>query len=66
MSPKPVQVSITNTQEQMIPGVMYYSDDLVGLMNEILVLIVKYFGCIKEREHLFSKIKNNAFFIKMI
>jgi hypothetical protein len=50
----------------MIPGVMYYSDDLVGLMNEILVLIVKYFGCIKEREHLFSKIKNNAFFIKMI
>jgi hypothetical protein len=45
---KPINVTVTNTQEQYVPGIMYYAEDLIGLMNEILVIFVKYFGCVRQ------------------
>lgn len=57
---------MTNTQEQYVPGVMYYAEDLVGLMNEILVVLVKYFGCVRQRSNIFNSIKNTPFFTQMV
>lgn len=65
-TPKSMQISLQGPSEGITTGVMYWAEDVVGLLNEIVALFVKYISGVRQRDSMVAKLRNDAFLASLI
>lgn len=50
----------------MDTGVLFYADDLIGMFNEIVTIVIKYFYGVKNRDQFIGKLKGNKLFASFV